>query len=323
MGTGIYLPKRNISSKQLDKKFCKPDGYMEKKYGVETRYYVDDETSSYMGAEAIKDALRNSCLNISDIDCIVCASGTQEQPIPCTASLIQAKLKCHNLKTPCFDINSTCLSFVVALDIVSCLISAGKYKKVAIVSTEISSKGLNWNQEESCILFGDGAAAVIVGSSRENNGKFLGSLLQTNSEGAHFSEIVGGGTKLPSLEYESTHQDEFTFTMNGRKLFKKVCEDIEVFNEQLLKKAGLRIEDISYVVPHQASFSAMELIRKRLKVPKEKWANIIFDYGNMIAASIPLALHLSIKNGKINRGDKVMLLGTSAGISIGGVIFEY
>ena len=111
--------------------------------------------------------------------------------------------------------------------------------------------------------------------------------------------------------------------MKGRKLFRMVCQEIESFNEQLLEKAGLSMDDISCVVPHQASFSAMELVRKKLKIPTEKWVNIISEYGNMIAASIPLALHLSIENGKINRGDKVMLLGTSAGISIGGLIFEY
>jgi 3-oxoacyl-[acyl-carrier-protein] synthase-3 len=207
LGSGKYIPQKVVMSSDIDKSIGKKEGYTEGKTGVYKRHFIKDETASYMGAKALLEAVSKANLDISQVDCIVCASGTIEQPIPCTAVLIQEHLSLSYLKTPCFDINSTCLSFVVAFDLMSYLISAGRYNNVAIVSTEISSVGLNWEDEESSMLFGDGATAVIIGKSNHyKESKIISSSIITISEGAHFSEIYGGGTKLSPHEYNAKNK---------------------------------------------------------------------------------------------------------------------
>lgn len=289
--------------------------------GVHQRHFATNETASYMGAKAIERALQNTGITYEDLDAVVCASGTAQQPIPCTASLIQEQLGKQTSGTPCFDINSTCLSFVTALDLMSHAIQSGAYKRIVIVSTEISSVGLNNNQKESSVLFGDAACAVIV--ERSEDSCLLSSHMVTYSEGAHFTEIRGGGTMLHGKNHSDETKEDFLFDMNGPAVFKLSLKRIDSFMGALLNKAEITMEDIDMVVPHQASGAAMTLMQRKLGVPPEKFMRILERYGNTIASSIPLALHHAIHEGKIQRGDKVLLLGTSAGLSIGGVILVY
>jgi 3-oxoacyl-[acyl-carrier-protein] synthase III len=322
VGMGSYLPKRLRESKEIDKMIGADSGWSEKKSGVKQRYFVSDETATYMGAKAAKQAIENAGISLSDIDCIISASGTNEQAIPCNASLIQKHLGLQSSGIPCFDVNSTCLSFVSALDMVSYAVHAGKYENVLIVSSEISSVGLNWKQRESSILFGDGAVAIVLSPANDTS-KILSSHMETYSEGAHLSEIRGGGTKLHPRIYSEQTADEFLFDMDGRAIFKLSYKLLPDFLDRLFKRTDLSIADINMVIPHQASSSAMKIIRKKLGVKEERFMNIIDRYGNMIAASIPLALHEAVIQGRVKRGDTILLLGTSAGLSIGGIILEY
>lgn len=323
LGTGTYLPKRKVNSEDIDTLIGAKKGWSESKAGVKTRYFVEDETSSFMGSEAAKKAIESAGLTLQDIDCIICGSGTMQQPIPSTASLIQEQLGLQDSGIPSFDVNSTCLSFVTALDIISYLVEARRYKNVLIVSSEISSVGLNWGQNESSILFGDGAVAMVISNSAEENSRIISSHMETYSSGAHLSEIRGGGTNIHPREHREENKEDFLFDMNGRAIFKLSSKLIPNFVETIFKDTGLTIDDVKLVVPHQASAPAMKLIRKKLNVKEENFMTIFEDYGNMISASIPLALHEAIQQEKIKRGDKVLLLGTSAGLSIGGILLEY
>ncbi|MFP3727949.1 beta-ketoacyl-ACP synthase III [Priestia filamentosa] len=323
LGTGAYLPKNKVSSEEIDKKIGAKSGWSENKAGVKSRYFVTDETSSFMGAEAIKVAIQNANLSFEDIDCIVCGSGTMQQPIPSTASLIQEELGLQNSGIPAFDINSTCLSFITALDTISYAMVAGRYKNVIIVSSEISSTGLNWGQNESSILFGDGAVAVVVTHEPDSDSKLLSSHIETYSAGAHLSEIRGGGTMLHAKHYSEYNKEDYLFDMNGRAIFKLSSKLMPSFISTLFTGTNLTIKDMKLVIPHQASAPAMKLIQKKLDINAENFMTIFEEYGNMIAASIPLALHLAIEQNRISRGDKVLLLGTSAGLSIGGIIIDY
>ena len=324
LGTGKYLPSKAVSSEELDKKLKLRPGWSQKKSGVKIRHYVDSETASEMGKYAIEAAMKNAGLQPKDIDCIVCTSGTYEQPIPCTAALIHKKLAWTGHNIPAFDINSTCLSFVTAIDTISYMIHAGRYKNVILVAAEISSKGLNWGQKESCVLFGDGAAAVVIGQNEGfQDSKILASLMNTYSEGAHLTEIRGGGTSLTASEYSIEHESDYKFDMDGSAIFKMASKEINGFVDILLKSSGCDMGQIKLVIPHQASAMAMKILRQKLNIPEERFMNIIENHGNTIAASIPTALHEAIIQGRIERGDKVMLIGTSAGLSIGGIVFEY
>ena len=324
LGTGKYLPKRKVTAAELDARLGVPAGWVEKKSGVSVRHYVTDETAAQMGAIAALQALEAAGLSVHDIDCLVCASGTAQQEIPCTAALIQEELQLSRSGIPCFDINSTCLSFVTALDVLSCSMALEIYERVLIISTEIASVGLNWEQKESCILFGDGAAAVVIGrTSDTETARIFGSSMKTYSEGAHYSEIRGGGTMLHPSQYAQGREADFTFDMDGRKIFRLTSQRITGFVEQLLAAVSLKKEQLKAVIPHQASGMAMRIMASKLGFSDQQMVNILAHHGNMIAASIPLALHEAIVQKRVERGDRVLLLGTSAGLSLGGIVLEY
>lgn len=324
VGMGTYIPKKEVSSDWLDEKFNLKPGWTYKKSGVKVRHFVDGETATEMGAYAAEKAIEDAQINVEEIQCIISGSGTVEQPIPCNASLIQEKLDLKESGIPCFDVNTTCLSFVQALDIAANYITLGKYETILIVSTEISSVGLNWKQKESSILFGDGAAAMIIQrTAPEETAGILYSHMETYSLGAKFSEIPGGGTRVHPREHRDDTAEQFLFHMNGPSIFKLSAKLLPGFMDKMLQGAGVTLEDIQAVIPHQASGMSLRILRRRLKIPQTSFINVIENYGNTIAASIPIALHDVIKSQKIQRGDLVLLLGTSAGLSIGGIIFEY
>ncbi len=324
LGTGEYLPKQQITSAELDQRLGLPSGWSESASGVEVRHFVTDETASLMGALAAQQAMERAGVELEDIDCLISASGIMEQAIPCTASLILEHLGGADLNIPAYDINSTCLSFLTALDTLSYLVDAGRYRHILIVSSEVASVGLNWHNRETCVLFGDGAAAAVIGRTKPGEpSSIIDSRMETYSSGAHFCEIRGGGTGLHPRHYSDKTKEAFLFRMDGKAVFRKSAELMPGFMQRLLKPAQLSLDRIQLVIPHQASGSAMDLIRRRLSIEPDRFMTIIKNHGNTIAASLPMAIHAAIKEGRINRGDCIMLLGTSAGLSLGGMILVY
>lgn len=324
IGTGKYLPKKRITAEQLDEMVGFTTGTTKQLSGVETRYFIDDETASFMGAAAARDALANANLSIKDIDCIICCSGTHEQAMPSTAALISEKFGVAARGIPAFDINSTCLSFVTGFDLISYTLQHGRYKNVLLVSSEIASVGLDWKDKESCTLFGDGAAAVVLRKTNDDeNSKLIHANMQTFAEGAHLTEIVGAGTRYHPRYHMEADGKPHLFSMDGRKVYKLSIKILPEFVDNLLKSANLSLEDIKLVIPHQASLSALRLISKRLNIPQDKFYITVTKYGNTIASSIPLALHDAITQNMINRGDKILMIGTAAGLTVGGMVIEY
>lgn len=323
-GTGKYLPKQMITDHMLDKKMDLAPGTTFKKSGVQTRYFVQAETASMMGALAAKEALHHAGLRLSDIDCIVCCSATQEQAMPATATLIAAQLGEEARGIPAFDLNSTCLSFLTALDLLSYPIMQGRYRYVLLISTEIASVGLDWKDKETATLFGDAAAAIVLGKGNpKDTSRIIASKMETYSEGAHLSGIPGGGTRLHPRYHLDQDGHPHLFQMDGPGIFKLSLKVLPLLYQQVLTSAKLSTEDIQLVIPHQASAQALKLIRKKLVIPTDKFLITIKDYGNTIAASIPLALHLAITTKKVSRNDTIVLLGSAAGLSIGVLIFVY
>lgn len=322
LSTGKYLPKKQVTAKEIDARLGLTPGWVEKKSGVLVRHFADGETSSMMGAFAAKEALLSAGLSIADIDCIVSTSAVPEQSIPCTAALIQAHLGAENSGIPAFDINSTCLSFITGLDTISYLIDAGRFQRVLLVASEVCT-GVNWQDKESCTLFGDGAAAAIVTKSADKeSAKIICSRMETYSQGAYLAECKGGGNKYHPIEY-AADPEKFLFTMDGRGIYRLAAQILPGFVRRLFEPAGLTMADMEMVIPHQASLMAMRLLQKQLEIPDGKLMEIAQDHGNAIAASIPMALHEAIGQGKIKRGDRILLLGTAAGFSVGGVVLQY
>jgi len=322
VSTGKYLPKTVVTSMDVAKKMNTTAAWVEKKSGVKKRHFATDETSPQMGAKAALEALENAGIEFNKIDALIGTCGTPAQPIPCTAALIQEALEEKESGVPCFDINSTCLSFVTGLDVASSLIEQGRFNRILLVSSERASVGLNYQEKESASLMGDGAAAVIIERSNESS-HIICSKMETYSSGARHAEIKGGGSNLHAIRGENAKEQDFYFKMDGKKIFKQASQMILPFIDRLFFNTNINIQDFDLVIPHQASGMGLRVIQKKLKLKDHQFYNYIEDHGNTVASSIPMGLHNAITKNKIKRGDKVLLLGTSAGFSVGGVAFEY
>jgi 3-oxoacyl-[acyl-carrier-protein] synthase-3 len=325
LGTGKYMPSQVVTAEEIDTRLMTSPGWALKMTEVAERHFVaPHETASYMGARAAEEALQNAGLSFADIDCLVSASGTHEQALPSTAVLIQKALGEEMSGVPAFDVDATCLSFLVALDTLSYLVAAGRYRRVLLVSSEIASVGLNWKEKESAALFGDGAAAVVIGMSADGEEScIVGSSLRTYSKGAALSEIRGGGTRLHPREYSGETEADFLFHMNGQAIFRMASGLLPGFVDELLAPSGMRMADFQAVIPHQGSAMALRLMRRKLGISEEQMVNITPTHGNTIAASIPMGIYEAVRQGRVRRGDKVLLIGTAAGLSLGGLSFVY
>ncbi|MDF2724116.1 MAG: 3-oxoacyl-ACP synthase [Paenibacillus sp.] len=325
VGTGKYMPSRIVTDEEMDRRLGAPGGWTLKTTDVAVRHFAENgETASYMGARAAEEALADAGLTFADIDCIVCASGTKEQALPSTASLIQQALGEAWSGVPAFDIDATCISFVVGFDTMSYLVDAGRYRNVLLVSTEIASVGLDWSDKESAALFGDGAAAVVIGPSGTGEASCIfGSSLRTYGKGAKLSEVRGGGTSMHPREHNARTEKDFLFRMDGPAIFKMASKLLPGFVQELFAPSGSRMADFQAVIPHQGSAMAMRLLRKKLGIAEEQLVYITPNHGNTIAASIPMGLYEAARQGKMKRGDKVLLIGTAAGLSLGGMTLVY
>ena len=323
-GTSREVPGKFLEGDVLDRKLGLRSGTLENMSGVRRRYFTDGENAAQLGARAARTALKKAGVDFDDIDLLLCVSGTADQLIPCNAALILQELDPRDRGVTCFDINSTCLSFVTGLDTISYAVAAGRYGRVLLVASELPSLGVNAQEPEAYSLFGDAAAAAVLAPAGPGeNSRLLGARLETYPSGADHCQLYGGAGRLPAYHYNSVDPSRYLFHMDGKKIFRQASAVMPGFVERLLTVAGVSLRDIDLVVPHQASLTAMELLRRKLGISPEQLVCTLPDYGNNIAASMPLALDVAIEQGRLRRGHKVMLLGTSAGFSIGGLILEY
>ncbi len=322
LGQGYYIPERIVMSEEVDFLAGVKKGTVLKKTGIKKRHYADfrdKETASKMGKYAAEKAIISAGIKKEDIDLIIGANATKEILLPCSASLIQRQLGLENSKTACFDVGSTCLSFFTALEIADMYLKSGKYKNILIVSSEIASIGINYGHIESAGLFGDGAAAFITG----NGGSSPVSKFQTFSEGFYYTHIQGGGTRYLVKDYNENNKTDYLFHMEGSKAFKLIKQKIDKFFQEFLLENNINMSEIDRVVAHQASITGLKLIGRQLNIEDRKLINIVAEYGNMIAASIPFTFAYGVEKGLIKRNDKILIAGTSAGMSIGMMLLEY
>jgi 3-oxoacyl-[acyl-carrier-protein] synthase III len=321
-GLGRYLPKRVVPSSEVEKLCGLPTGWIEQKTGVRERRWVDGETNSLMGAEAAREAVAAAGIEVGDIDLIVNASGSQEQAIPDGAPLIQRQLGLEKSGLPCFSVHATCLSFLVALDLCAELLRGGRYRRILLVTADIGSCGINFKEPESASLIGDAAtAAVLTLPGSDEPGQLLAARLETYSEGADLTCIRGGGsTKHPNNP--ATLPEDNLFHMNGPKVFRLAHHYLGGFLERVRPGLSKGLGTIKLVVPHQASMFAVRSLRK-FGFPDEQVVVNLDHLGNCISASIPSAIYDAAHDGRLQRGDEVLLIGTGAGLSFGAAILRY
>lgn len=294
-GYGMSLPKNIVN------------------FNGQIRYRISgDENQLSLAVAACEKALISAEMEIKNIDCIVSASAVGIQPIPCTAAIIHEKIA-KGLDIPALDINTTCTSFITALDLMSYLVDAGRYRNVLIVSSDVSSQALNSKQKESYELFSDGATAFVISATEEEKGVIC-SLQKTWSEGVHATEIRGGLSAYLPRNYTEATKEEYMFDMNGRDVLSLSVKKLPKMLKEFLDKNNLKIDDIDMVIPHQASV-AMPMVMAKLNIAENKYLNFVSEYGNMVSASVPMTLCLAFDKKKIKRGDKIFLIGTAAGLT--------
>lgn len=302
-GYGTYLPANTVS------------------FSGETRYRISgNETQLSMAVEACRQAIKVAKMKIKDIDCIVSASAVGIQPIPCTAALIHEQIAIGT-DIPALDINTTCTSFMTAVDTISYLVSASRYRNVLIVSSDVGSLGLNPKQRESYELFSDGAAAIVLSSSTEKTQGVIASMQRTWSEGVHSTEIRGGLTGLRSKNYSEENKEDFMFDMDGRTVLRIAATHLPKMFDDFKAECGMGFDDIDLIIPHQAS-RALDMIMQRIGAPKDSYINWVPRFGNMVSVSVPFILCKLLEDGSLQKGSKVLLCGTAAGLTANIVVME-
>lgn len=322
-GLGKYLPAQVVTSAELEKKLDIPAGWVERVTGVGSRRYANGETVTQMATAAAQQALEMANMQPSDLDAIIGASASIRQAIPCTAAFVQRELGAPDGKSACFDINATCLGFVFALQTAGQLVSAGVYRNVLIFSSELATFSRNPKQWESAVLFGDGAAAAVITLAGPGETSCIHhSRFSTYSSGADLTQFVGGGT-LHHPNDPNTTPEMNMFDMDGPGVFKKAARLLPPFLKEFSEQSGWNNDEYDQIIPHQASGHGLKLLTSHFGFQSDKVFVHIQERGNCIAASIPIALTEAVEAGRIKRGNKVLLLGTGAGLSIGALALTY
>ena len=315
-GTGLYLPPKVETSKEISRLIGKSEEWIVKKSGVKERR-VSEIDVDLMGAHAGIEALGDGPLP----DLIINASGVPKQTIPDTSTFYQKAMGLKGI--PSFSIHCTCLSFITAFHTASSLIQTKAYKRILIISSDRGTRGRNFSEPESASLLGDGAAAITLEPcTSSDSSKLMYFKMNTWPEGAHLTEVRGGGTNKHPQDPETLISDNL-FTMDGPGIYKIARRAVYKLMLSTLKSTKITKKDIDLVIPHQASGKAVEAYIETGGFEKDKVVNIVSKFGNCVAASVPMALVKSIKEEKIKRKDKILLIGTGAGLSAACALIKY
>lgn len=316
--TGIYLPSIVQSSQDMDAAYNWPLGQAEKLSGVMSRRCAAlDESSSMMAAAAIRAAAGD---RLTALDRLLVTYVVPEQPLPTTAALTAKQLGLNHGITA-YDLNASCLGFLQAVESAATAIAAGLSEYVAVAAVEKAVIGLDENDTATASLFGDGAAAAILEPAQNNSG-ILSIRLETFPEGSELCEIRAGGTRWNIRNPPPSKRDYF-FRMNGNTLARMAMGRLPTFIDETLERAGVRLADIACIMPHQASRLGLKFLERWLGKQSSAMIDIFAHHGNQVTVSLPTVLHHAISEGRIQRGDLGMMVGTAAGFGMGVMIFRY
>ena len=323
IGLGRYLPRTRVDNATVEARFGLRAGTIARTAaGVVSRRWAErDETNSFMAAEAAREALADAGLAATDLDLIVNASGSQEQAVPDGGPLVQRALGLGDSGIPAFTLHTTCLSFLSALDVVGALVQAGRYRRVLVTTSELPSTSLNPDDIESACLFGDAAtAAVIVPAPADASSAITHVRFETYGDGADFTCVRGGGTRRHPNDPETQPEDNL-FHMDGRKVMAMATRLVPGFLERL--HPPLLVGDgVDWVVPHQPSQLALSVLT-RFGFEDARVGVTLDHLGNCGAASAPATLYAMVRDGRIQRGDRLLLVATGAGLGLGGLVMTW
>ena len=314
LGTGSYLPANRVSNDDLALKVDTSDEWITTRTGIKFRHIADDdEKTSDLAAESARRALAAAGIAADEIDLIIVATATPDMQFPSTATIVQHKLGITN-GCPAFDVQAVCAGFMYALSTADAYIKSGMAKKVLVVGAETFSRIIDWSDRSTCVLFGDGAGAVVLGASDEPG--IIHGKLQADGNYLDLLNVPGqiANGRICGIPYVK---------MDGPGVFKFAVKMLAKVAEDVIREAGMTAGQVDWIVPHQANKRIIESTAKHLGLSMEKVILTVQDHGNTSAASIPLALDAGIRNGQIRRGHNLLLEGIGGGFAWGAVLLKY
>ena len=315
-GTGAYLPEKRLTNADLEQLVDTNDEWIVQRTGIrERRIASDSECTSDLAYEAAKVALEAAEVKPGDVDAIILATVTPDTYCPAAAVYVQEKLGAGTAGA--FDLSAACSGFVYGLSLGSSMIATSMAERVLVIGAETLSRYVDYEDRGTCILFGDGAGAVLLARSSETSGSYVAdSFIQSDGAGAELIDIPGGGARLPAT-HDTVDARQHFLRVQGREVFKFATRVIVELVERALERNGLSLDDIKLLVPHQANFRIIEAALRRLNLPEERCFLNLERYGNTSGAAVPIALHEAVTEGRLERGDWVLLLGFGAGLTWG------
>ncbi len=321
LGLGMALPKTVLTNFDLEKMVDTSDKWIFERTGIKERRIAKKESCSDLGALAVKEALIDANLSVSEIDALIVASGSPEMIFPSTACLIQEKLGLRK-NIIAFDLQAACSGFLYGLAVADSLIKSGAHQRVALVGTEKISAFVDWEDRNTCVLFGDGAGAAIIGPAVEENSGFEAFSLFSDGSKATMLYIPAGGSGMPA-SLETVKKRKHFIKMQGREVFKLAVKNVTAACREILKETKLFPEDIDYFLAHQANERIITAIANQLGISEEKAVINISRYGNTSAASIPIALTEIYKSGKLKKGSVILLAAFGGGLTWGAALLRW
>ena len=307
VGTGSYLPPRIITNSELENSLDTTDKWITSRTGIKERRIVEDQNTCDLALEASINALEMAELKASEIDLIILATTTPDKIFPATATTLQDRI---GASCPAFDIQAVCAGFVFALTTAQQYIENGVAENILVVGSETMSKIVDWNDRSTAVLFGDGAGAVVVSKD--------------NTTGIKHAKLYSDGKYLSSLHVNNNGINETgTIKMMGNEVYRIAVNRLSDLAEETLKDCNMTSDDLSWMVPHQANIRIISAVAKRIKLPMSKVILTIEKHGNTSAASIPLALDVAVRDGRIKKGDNLLFEGIGGGFSWGSLLVEY
>lgn len=317
-GVGYSLPETVITNDDLTKLYETSDEWIYTRTGIKERRVVSGEQNAIdLGLEASQRALEKANMKADDIDLIIAASSAPPDLYPAIACHIHARLGIEK-QIPAFDITAACSGLIYAMSIAKAYISSGMYKNILLVATDNNSRLVDWNDRGTSILFGDGAGAMVLTPSDDGVDDIIAIDITADGNFGHLIELPFDGKNCPLVE--PNEKREATIKMNGRGVYTFVAKVLPHYVEELVANAGLKAEDIDYLIPHQANIRIIQAVQERLGYSDDKVVTNIKYYGNTSAASIPIALAESVEKGNVKLGSTAILCGFGAGMTLGGAI---
>jgi len=319
-GTGSYLPEKELTNFDLENIVDTTDEWIKTRTGISKRRVAEDKiATSDLATEAAKKAIDNAGISAEDVDLIIVATVTPDMAFPSTACIVQKNIGAKNAAA--FDIEAACSGFIYGITIGEQFIKSGMYKNVLVIGAETLSKILNWKDRNTCVLFGDGAGAAILQPVKDGYGILSSSLGADGSSGDYLTQPAGG-SRIPA-SIETVANNLHYVQMDGSEVFKFAVRIMAKSTLQAIESSGLKLNDIDYMIPHQANIRIIEAAAKRLNLDMDKVYVNLNNYGNMSAASVPVALDEAVRKGNIKTGDIVTLVAFGGGLTWGSSVIRW